>query len=318
MSTTIIRPYTREEWLEVRKQGIGSSEVATIVGLNPWETPYQLWRKKRGIDQPVQENQAMRRGHWCEDAVAQYWADTTGREIIKRSVGDWIIRDDERPFLQVSPDRTFWVSPDGMKHGKNSEANKGILECKTTNVKIDTGDLPKNWFCQLQYQLGVAGYQHGSIAWMHQGFEFGHVDIDLVPEFYSWLRDEVERFWVDCVIGGREPDFANSADVQAKFSRHTEGKTVEASAETYDAILTLQKTKEQIASAEATKKTLEEQVKLAIGDAEAIAYQGRTLATWKAPKESIKFDENAFKTEHEELWTQYARPIQGSRRFLLK
>ena len=41
MSNTIIRPKDRNEWLELRKAGIGSSEVATIVGLNPWETPYQ-------------------------------------------------------------------------------------------------------------------------------------------------------------------------------------------------------------------------------------------------------------------------------------
>ena len=45
MSYTIIRPKDRNEWLEHRKSGIGSSEVATILGLNPWETPYQLWRR---------------------------------------------------------------------------------------------------------------------------------------------------------------------------------------------------------------------------------------------------------------------------------
>lgn len=50
MANTIIRPKDREEWLQVRKSGIGSSEVATIVGLNPWETPYQLWRRKVGLD----------------------------------------------------------------------------------------------------------------------------------------------------------------------------------------------------------------------------------------------------------------------------
>lgn len=33
MSYTIIRPKDRNEWLEHRKSGIGSSEVATILGL---------------------------------------------------------------------------------------------------------------------------------------------------------------------------------------------------------------------------------------------------------------------------------------------
>ena len=52
MSNTVIRPKDRAEWLEYRKDGIGSSEVATILGLNPGETPYQLWRRKKGLDAP--------------------------------------------------------------------------------------------------------------------------------------------------------------------------------------------------------------------------------------------------------------------------
>ena len=92
MSYTIIRPKDRNEWLEHRKSGIGSSEVATILGLNPWETPYQLWRRKVGLDEPKTETFAMKAGHYLEDAVAQFWHDDTGREIIKSSAGDWLIR----------------------------------------------------------------------------------------------------------------------------------------------------------------------------------------------------------------------------------
>lgn len=107
MSNTIIRPKDRNEWLELRKAGIGSSEVATIVGLNPWETPYQLWRRKLGLDPAKDETFAMKAGHYLEDAVAQFWHDATGNEIIKSSAGDWLIKDNDRPYLQVSPDRTF-------------------------------------------------------------------------------------------------------------------------------------------------------------------------------------------------------------------
>ena len=35
MSNTVIRPKDRAEWLEYRKDGIGSSEVTTTMGLNP-------------------------------------------------------------------------------------------------------------------------------------------------------------------------------------------------------------------------------------------------------------------------------------------
>lgn len=313
MSNTIIRPSTREEWLDVRKSGIGSSEVATIVGLNPWETPYQLWRRKLGIDAPKEENFAMKAGHYLEDAVSRFWADETGREIIKRSAGDWIIRDNDRPYLQVSPDRTYWLTGE-----KRNDNNKGILECKTTQMAIDPDDLPKHWFCQVQYQLGVAGLEHGSLAWLCSGREFGYKDIDIVPDFYGWLVEEVERFWKDNILGRQEPSEVSVKDVLLKYNRHADGKIVEVGADIFDACSELREIKKQIKGLETTQAELEERIKLAFGDAEGISFDGQTLATWKAPKPSQKFDDKAFQSDDQETYSKYVKMQQGARRFLLK
>lgn len=313
MSSTIIRPSTREEWLDVRKSGIGSSEVATIVGLNPWETPYQLWRRKVGIDAPKEENFAMKAGHYLEDAVSRFWADETGREIIKRSAVDWIIRDNDRPYLQVSPDRTYWLTGE-----KRNDTNKGILECKTTQMEVDADDLPKHWFCQVQYQLGVAGLEHGSLAWLCSGREFGYKDIDLVPDFYQWLVEEVSRFWQDNILARVEPSAVSVKDVLLKYNRHADGKIVEVGADIFDACSELREIKKQIKGLETTQAELEERIKLAFGDAEGISFDGQTLATWKAPKPSQKFDAKAFQSDDPETYSKYVKPQQGARRFLLK
>lgn len=312
MSNTIIRPATREEWLEVRKSGIGSSEVATIVGLNPWETPYQLWRRKRGLDAPKPENFAMKAGHYLEDAVSRFWVDETGRQVIKRSAGDWIIRDNDRPYLQVSPDRTYWLGE------SRSQGDKGILECKTTQMAVDANDIPKHWFCQVQYQLGVAGYEHGSLAWLCSGREFGYTDIAHVPDFYAWLIEEVDRFWVDNILGGQEPDAVNVADVLLKYNRHTDGRSIEVSDEIYEAYKNLKDVRSEIDALDARKEELEARIKLAFADAEAITYDGQTIATWKAPKPSKKFDAKAFQAAHPEEAEPYMITTQGARRFLLK
>ena len=100
MATTIIRPANREEWLTHRQEGIGSSEVATILGLNPWETPYQLWRRKKGLDAPKEETFAMKAGHYLEDAVSMFWHDETGRNIIKRSAIDWLILNADNELIK--------------------------------------------------------------------------------------------------------------------------------------------------------------------------------------------------------------------------
>lgn len=303
----------RAEWLEARKQGIGASEVATVVGLNPWETPYQLWRKKLGIDAPEPENKAMKRGHYCEDAVAQWWGAETGREIIAASKTDFMFVDPQHDFLRVSPDRTFWL-PDEIRN----DDNKGILECKTVNGVVDREEIPHNWFCQLQMNLGVAGYKKGSLAWMMHGFEFGYVDITFNEEFYNWLVDEVSRFWYDNILGKKEPDSTSVKDVLIKYNRHVEGKTVEVSDEVFAAYTELKDVKRELAEIDERKSALEEKIKLAFGDAEAVTYNGDTLATWKAPKPSIKFDEKAFKADNPDVWTKYTKETQGARRFLLK
>lgn len=313
MSNTILRPSTREEWLDIRKSGIGSSEVATIVGLNPWETPYQLWRRKIGIDAPQAENFAMKAGHYLEDAVSRFWSDETGREIIKRSAGDWIIRDNDRPFLQVSPDRTYWLTGE-----KRNDTNKGILECKTTQMAVDADDPPKHWFCQVQYQLGVAGLEHGSLAWLCSGREFGYKDIDLVPDFYQWLVEEVCRFWQDNILGQKEPSAVSVKDVLLKYNRHADGKIVEVGADILDACTELKDVKKQIKALEETQASLEERIKMVFGDAEGISFEGQTLATWKAPKPSQKFDAKRLQTDDPTTYAKYVTQQQGARRFLLK
>ena len=313
MSNTVIRPKDRTEWLKYRESGIGSSEVATIVGLNPWETPYQLWRRKVGLDAPKQENFAMKAGHYLEDAVSLFWQDETGQQVIKSSAGDWLIRDDERPYLQVSPDRTYWLAD--MPH---SNENKGILECKTTQMTIDEDDIPKHWFVQVQYQLGVAGYQHGSLAWLTQGRNFGYKDLAFVPDFFAWLIEEVDKFWVDNIQAKQEPTAANVQDILLKYNRHTDGKIVEVNDEIFAAYQELKEVRDELSAIEEKKAALEEKIKLGFGDAEAISYDGQTLATWKAPKPSNKFDAKAFTAAHPDLAKEFTFPTQGARRFLLK
>ena len=41
---------SRQEWLQVRKRGIGSSDAAAAVGLNPYKSQLELWLEKTGKD----------------------------------------------------------------------------------------------------------------------------------------------------------------------------------------------------------------------------------------------------------------------------
>lgn len=313
--TIVIRPKTREEWLEIRKHGIGASEVASVIGVSPFESKYQLWRRKRGMDAPKAENEAMRFGHYLEDAVSQMWQNATGAEVIARSKGDWIIRDKNRPWLQVSPDRTYWSAGD-----KRNDANKKLLEIKSTRMVVDPNDLPPHWFCQIEYQLGVSGYKEGSLAWLSsaKGFDFGYVDVTFVPDFYEWIEEEVERFWIDNVVGGKEPDAETAEDVLLKYARHKDGKVIEATPEVVEAYAQLKGVKAELKALDEKKDRLENTIKLAFGDAEALSTGGKVIATWKASKTTRRLDDKAFVSANPELAEQYMKDVAGTRRFILK
>lgn len=312
MSTTIIRPNSREEWLEIRRGGIGASEVPALLGLSPFESPYGLWLRKTGRTEPKPENTAMALGHALEGAVAQYWSEQTGREIIKRSAIDWIVRSNERPFMQVSPDRTYWLG-DSRK-----PTDKAVLEIKTTQLTVDPDSLPRHWFTQLQTLLGVSEIPQGSLAWLSRGRDFGYKDIELVPDFFGWICEETERFWKDNVLGGKEPELTTVDDVLQKYATHTEGKIVEVSEDVFAAWQDLGVVREQLAALDERKAELEKKLKLNFGDAEAISYQGQTLATWKTGKASRKFDAKTFTKDYPELAGQYTHETAAVRRFLVK
>ena len=309
MAYDIIRPSSREEWLEHRKAGIGSSEVATIIGLNPYETPYQLWRRKLGLDEPKEETYAMRRGHYLEASVAATWEGELGRVVDKDSEGDWLIINKERPYLRVSPDRTYTLE----------DGSKGILECKTTNLRIDPLNVPSQWFTQLQYQLGVAELERGSIAWLMAGYEFGHIDLIFVPDFFERLVEEVDHF-VNYHLGEQiAPELRNVSDVVLRYKTHVTGETKEASERTYEDWCDLKDVREEIAALTERKEQLEDRLKEAFGSAEALVYDGSTLATWKSPsKPTERIDTKALKEAHPELVAKFTTQTLGARRLLIK
>lgn len=309
----ILKFKDRSEWLDARKGGIGASEVGTILGINPFSTPYQLWRLKMGIDPPKEENFAMRAGHYLEDAVARFYADETGAHIIQASAEDFMYVDKDKPFMRVSPDRTYWEP--GMR---KSEANKRILECKTTQRSVTEDSVPQHWFVQLQMNLGVSGKELGALAWLIQGREFGFKHYALDREFFAFLEEQVERFWTDNIIGGKEPLPYTVDDVMLKYPRHIEGKCIQAGEDILRNVERLKEVRDELKRFNDEKDSLEDSLKMSMLDAELLMDGDRVVATWKTAKDSQRFNAKRFTAENPELAKAYIETSAGSRRFALK
>lgn len=307
-----IYPASRQEWLRAREGGIGSSEVATILGLNPYETPYALWQRRVGMAPPRPETLPMRLGHLLEPAVAALWADATGLAIRPESVPDFLIRWPDAPYIQVSPDRIFdYPAPDGS-------IRQGILECKTTQRAVGPDSIPDAWICQVQYQLGVAGLTRGAIACLSRGHDFSYYEVEFAPELFSATLDAAETFYRDNLLARRAPAPLRAEDVEALFPRGARGTAAEANPEVYRAYQDLCANRRAAKALEAREAPLLDMIKIAIGAAEALTFQGRELATWKAPKPARRFNAKAFAKDHPDLYDAYLEEAPAARRFLLK
>ena len=77
----------RQQWLEVRKQGLGSSDAAAAVGLNPYQSQLELWLIKTGRDADLpkpdatDESSPMYWGNILEPIVAAHYTKHSGHKV---------------------------------------------------------------------------------------------------------------------------------------------------------------------------------------------------------------------------------------------
>src|SRR4051794_20907188 len=77
----------RDEWLEIRKQGIGSSDAAAAVGLSPYKSALELWMEKTSQDQALPKldvNDESSPAYWgtlLEPIVAAHYCKRTGNRV---------------------------------------------------------------------------------------------------------------------------------------------------------------------------------------------------------------------------------------------
>ncbi len=168
------------EWHEVRRRGIGASEIAIVMGLSPFESPFSLWWRKREGWQ-VEVTDAMRTGTRLEPAIAGWWADEHEDLVVVRC---GMYAHPDRPWQTASPDRLVhmpcpacdgsgFLCPDCMGTSIGEPAHV-VLECKWTSTwdgwgDEGTDDIPIYYRCQVYQQCDVMGVDEWHLAALGPG-----------------------------------------------------------------------------------------------------------------------------------------------------
>jgi predicted phage-related endonuclease len=125
-------------------------------------------------------------------------------------------------------------------------------------------------------------------------------------------------FWNEYVLKDIAPPAQSESDCQTLFSKGNPAKMLEAKMETLQLTKRLQVLNGEIDTREEEISLIKQAIMNQMGEAETLTYQGKVLATWKAPKPSFRLDSKSLELEYPQIASNYKIPVQNSRRLVIK
>ena len=304
-----------QEWLEVRKQGIGSSDAATACGLNPYMSMLELWmvktsRVKQNIEDESSGHAPLYWGKQLEPLVAEYYSMHTNHKV--RRVNAVLQHPD--------PDKSFMLA--NLDYTVIGSDEVQILECKTAGeygAKLWRDGVPLYVLCQVQHQLAVTGKQAAHVCVLLCGHETKIYKVTRSESVIEHLINAERYFW-DCVEKDVPPsvDASESAAkaLQQLYPEHIP-LTVEDLSQDDTANLLfnkLLKTKQEIDVQQQSFDQIKHQIQALMKEAERATFQAGSV-TWKKSKDSVSLDSKALLKLHPEMLQQFPQNKAGTRRF---
>lgn len=187
----------RKAWLEWRRGGLGSSDAAVILGLDPWRTKYDLYCEKVFGYGDDNDNPAMARGRALEPVVRAKLEEEYETLLEPRNI-------EKRPMFRASLDA---ISFNGRL----------LFEIKCPGEKAHEiakgGKVPDYYMPQLQHQLLVTGLPYMTYV-SFRDEEMVQIAVLRDEEYISNLEKEELAFWA-CVVN-REPPEKGEKDHEDK------------------------------------------------------------------------------------------------------
>lgn len=300
----------RAEWLAERRKGIGGSDIPVLMGVSDYTSEYELWLDKTGRSEPEQ-TEAMRRGHWLEPHVVDYFVAQTG--IAVRRCG--LVAHKENPILRVTPDRN---TDDG-----------GCLEVKTLDPRAKVAaewrdGVARHAYVQGQYALLVTGRTR---IW------FAAYALDRRPMIRGpYERDEplIERmanratFWWNTYVKTDVPppvdlDRLTDEEISLRWPKAEKGSTHESQWPAYlrQMLEEREELKDRAKEIKDRADEIDRALKAEIGDAESLLIGDRPVMTLKTYQNNPVVDPD-LQNDHPAIYQKYIKRGTHRRIHVLK
>ncbi|WP_295584476.1 YqaJ viral recombinase family protein [uncultured Lamprocystis sp.] len=275
------------------RERIGCSQIAPALGLSQYGTRYQLWQQYTGrAERPdISGYLRVKIGEPMEPVLMPLAAERLGRAL----------RRDRREYLH--PDLPLIGHVDYRAERLRGETVRPIVDMKTSLGfgarhrfgEDGTDEVDDGVLLQMQGYLLLTGAQIAYVVALVPGPELKIYTIQADPELHRLIETGIAEFW-QCVQSDTPPDPHSEVEARQRWARHTAGKIIEADSALYDDVRELHQIKGQLKALEDAEKAIRDRLIPAIGDADAMSYDGRQILTFRANKDSPKTDWRAVAT----------------------
>lgn len=303
----------REEWLKVRKQGIGSSDAAAAVGLCPYKSRLELWMEKTGrvatSVEPFGMDHPTYWGTLLEPYVAVAYMQKTDRRVRKLNA---MLQHPTFPFMLANIDREILGATDVQ-----------ILECKTAGEfgsRLWRDGVPEHVQIQVQHQLAVTGKSAADVAVLLCGQKLEIHRIERDEDVIGRLTVLEANFWQYVETDTAPPTDGSESSAKALRQLYQgNGSSLDftGDAALNDAFSTLTALRIDLEEKEREAERLKQTIQQAMGDASRAVFAAGEV-TYKRSKDGASLDTKKLATDHPELVARYSVTRSGSRRFLLR
>jgi len=301
-----------------RSKYIGGSDIGAILGLSRFRSPLEVWMEKTGKEIKKLDSLPLRFGSFAESFVASEYARATGFGLIH---DESIHIHPEHAFMSAHMDR--FVLEGGAANSTPTPTR--ILECKTAHPfssgdwgEVGSDEVPMSYLCQCIWYMAITSINQVDLAVLFGNSDFRIYQIDQDLGLENTILEKASLFWNDYVLKDIPPPAQSEADCKTLFSRGDPNKSLEAQSETLELAKRVALLNSEISTREEAISSIKQAIMSQMGEAETLTYQGKVLATWKAPKPSYRLDSKRIEAEHPEIAGNYKIPVQNSRRLVIK
>lgn len=269
--STAVEQTNGTAWREWRRQGIGASDVAAILGISPWASPWSVWADKLGLlpDEHVDDDDPRTFGKYAEAMIVPWFRDRTGLDIVGEQT--WC-RHVEHPHHQATVDGFAVEDYPAQGDIIGCQIHLGPVEIKAEFHSREWPEIPAWYQAQGQWQCHVTDSDVVWFAVLH-GRKFRTYQLQRNQADIDLMVDRVNDFWAGYVRTGQAPP-VDGHDATAKAISAVHPEAVEQASVAIDELaphlqnLSLAKARRKAADADI--KHHSNTIKAALGD----AYEG--------------------------------------------